>query len=65
MKSNTIKPSQDKTVEKIYLDKIKKKLLINGDEFPLTQHNGELWYKWQLTKDEELLKRFSKITLEI
>ena len=54
-----------KNVKRIYLDREKKKLIVMGEEYPLTRYNGELWWRWQITGSEELISKFSKVALDI
>jgi len=52
-------------MNKIFLNTKDKCLVVGEKKYPLTHHNGLVWRELQLTGNKGLLKKFSKVSLDI
>ncbi len=43
----------------------KKKIIINGKEYPPTRHNLNVWIEYKRTSDISVLEKLSTISLDI
>lgn len=49
----------------IKIHKDKNTFEIDGEHYPPTRHNLEVWREYQRTKNEDVLKRLSTVVLDL
>ncbi len=51
--------------KEIKINRKENKIEIDGNKYPPTQYNLEIWRKYQRTKDEQVLDKLSRVVLDV